>query len=236
MTMNKLVHKNSTKRMLAVKKFIKEYRAMSVLEKEHPWLSLLLLEILENKNKEKIGGGIETKLKNLEDEEVKIIGAALNFIVASSVNESVGVDSWISKYGSMKELSTEHKFLIPMIKTVATRIATAVDWLMISRACATGMLSVVDMASDIYMINFYYQTGQTFYANATFIFIFCSLLIQCFAILTLYKDDKKAVRRELIYVLTLQKTGRARFQVLKQEKNQGCALDPVMEYLCVSIS
>jgi hypothetical protein len=97
---------------------------------------------------------------------VRIIGAALNFIVAGSVNESVGVDSWIRKYGSMKELCTEHKFLLPMLKTVAKRIATEVDWLMISRAVGTGMISIVDMASDIYMILFYYRTGEVFYANA----------------------------------------------------------------------
>ena len=55
----------------------------------------------------------------MEDDEAKLIGSALMLIVASSVNESTGVRTWIDKCAAMKELCNEHQFLIPMLETVA---------------------------------------------------------------------------------------------------------------------
>jgi hypothetical protein len=41
------------------------------------------------------------------------------------------------------------------------------------------------------------------------------------------------MKRELLSVFTLVKVGRAQFQVLKQEKNQGSSMDAGMEYIFV---
>ena len=231
----RMMHYGRNHHERGVQKFVTDYKALNQIAQKYIWLTILFCEIAEESNE--YGArltahqkNIETKLNCLEDDEAKIIGAALMLIVASSVNASTGVRIWIDKYAAMKELCTEHQFLIPLFETVATRMATKVDWKMMSKACVTGLISILDMASDIYMIWFYYQTDQVFYGNATLIEIVRCILLQCLAVSGLYKNDKKAMKQELFNVLTFVKVGRAQFQVLKQKDNQGCNVPAELEY------
>jgi hypothetical protein len=131
----------------------------------------------------------------------------------------------------MKELTSEHKYLVPMLKVMANRIATRVDWIMIARASMTGLMSILDIYTDIYMVYFFFRTGQDFYATFTLTSILICLFLQCMAIYFMYKHDTKAMKRELINALTFVKIGRAQFQVMKKSPNQGSQTDEVLEYI-----
>jgi hypothetical protein len=247
----------------AVKQFINEYKAMSELLKNFNWMDIVLVEIL-NKVTKKIEK-IESKLDCLEKEEARLIGAALVTIVAKSINEHAGVNDWIEKYPSMKELCIRHKFIAPMMEVIATQTSREVNWKMLVRAASKAFISFFDLITDLYMIYFYFSNDQASFgksrlsllfstcciysssltllffslllllillvvlAFATIAMILMSLIMQTSVIFFLYQGDKKAMKRELFYVLSLVKGSRLQLQVLKGEDTQGCSIEVASE-------
>jgi hypothetical protein len=214
-----------------VQRFIESYQSMKLLARKYPWFKVLLMEILKNKKYGSSVESINTKLNSLESSEARRIGAAMIPIIASSVNESTGVQSWMNKYVSMKELCEKHEFVVPLMTTIATRINRKVDWKMKLQAILAGGLSLLDVFTDIYMIYFYYSTGKNWYGAATISCLLLSLFLQCFFVLIAYKSNRKAMLRELFYTVTFVKAGNAQLQVLKGEKNQDCSFDPEHELM-----
>jgi hypothetical protein len=212
----------------AVKQFISEHKAMSMLSKDLTSLDFLLVEVLNNVKAKKIEK-VPTQLECLENEEARQIGAALIAIVAKSINGNVGVHAWIEKYPSMFELSQRHKFIVPFFEILATQTVREVNWLMLLKAARKAFVSFFDLITDLYMIFFYFSNDQAEFALATVGMILLSLLMQCFAISCIYIGDKKALKREIFYVLTLSKGARIQLQVLKGENTQGCTMDSVVE-------
>jgi hypothetical protein len=152
----------------AVRQFIREYKAMSMLSKDFAWIEVMLVKIL-NKVKGRKIENVVSKLESLENEEALQIGAALITIVSKSINENVGVKAWIEKYPSMKELCERHKFVSPMMEVVATQTVRNVDWKMLLRAISKAFISFFDLATDIYMIYFYFSNDQSSFGKSLFL-------------------------------------------------------------------
>jgi hypothetical protein len=152
---------------------------MSMLSKEFTWIEILLVEILSKVKIRKIDK-VESKLHCLENEEARIIGAALITIIAKSINESVGVHDWIEKYPSMSELCERHPFIAPMVEIIATQTVREVDWKMLLEAAANTFASFFDLFTDLYMIYFYYSNNQAGFATATIGMLLMSLVTQVF--------------------------------------------------------
>jgi hypothetical protein len=126
---------------------------------------------------------VNSKLECIENEEARQIGAALIAIVATSINETVGVKAWIEKYTSMKELSERHSFLVLMMEVIATQTVREVNWMMLLKAARKAFLSFFDLITDLYMIYFYFTNNQASFGIATIVTILMSLVMQCFVIL-----------------------------------------------------
>ena len=132
----RMMHYGRNHHERGVQKFVTDYKALNQIAQKYTWLTILLGKIFEESNEygarlTESQKNIETKLNCLEDDEAKIIGASLMLIVASSVNGGAGIRIWIDEYTTMRELCTEHQFLIPLFETVATRMSTKVDSKMI---------------------------------------------------------------------------------------------------------
>ena len=175
-----------------VQRFIESYQSMKLLARKYPWFKVLLMEIVRKNKKYRTSvDSISTKLNNLESSEARRIGAAMIPMIASSVNETTGVQSWMNKYVSMKELCEKHEFVVPLMTTIATRINRKVDWKMKLQAILAGGLSLLDVFTDIYMVYFYYSTGEYSYGAATITCLLSSLLLQFIWVLIFYKSIGK---------------------------------------------
>jgi hypothetical protein len=214
-----------------VKQFVSEYKAMSILSKEFTWIESMLGEIFLKVRSGKKIDKVESKLECLEEDEARCIGSALIAIAAKSINENVGVNAWIEKYPSMKELCERHKFIALMMEVIATQTVREVNWMMLLEAAASTAVSFFDLITDLYMIYFYFTNDQSGFAIATIGMILMSILMQCFAVFLSYQGDNKAMKRELFYVMTLTKGGRIQLQVLKGENTQGCVVPASLEMM-----
>jgi ribosomal protein L14 len=150
----------------AVKRFISEYKAMSMLSNEFTWIEVMLVEILSKKVMTRKAKKVESKLECLENEGARQIGTALIAIVVKSINENVGVHDWIEKYPSMKTLCERHSFIAPMMEVVATQTVRAVDWMMLVEAAGNTAVSFFDLATDLYMIYFYFANDQASFGKS----------------------------------------------------------------------
>jgi hypothetical protein len=65
--------------------------------------------------------------------------------------------------------------------------------------------------------------------------ILMSLFMQCFVIFIMYQGDKRAMKQQLFYVLSLVKGGRLQLQVLKGENTQGCSKEVASEMVIFEI-
>jgi hypothetical protein len=92
-------------------------------------------------------------------------------------------------------------------------------------------LSIFDLISDLYMIYFYFSNDQSEYAIGTLSMIVMSLVMQCFVIFAMYRQDVKAMKREMFYTLTLVKGGRTQLNLLKGVDTQGCNLEIAYELI-----
>jgi len=151
--------KGETKVGARVRGMFERYVGLKEAGERWEFLEPLLVRVMQNKLR--MGGEVKTKLCSVSAKEGPVVGRGLAMAMATNLTAEAGVDEWILKYRSLKELDREEVWFRPMMNVVAKRLLGEVSWGLKMRVIMGAGLSILDMATDIFVIVGYMRKPET---------------------------------------------------------------------------
>ena len=214
---------------IGVDEFLYISVAMRSFLEQRPWFRSLLHTIAANQVA--AATTVMTSLDNMNDQDAVQLGKGLSTIIISNTESPAAIDHWIAQNGCLGELEEKYswtrKFFIEFAKY---NLATS-NFGLVARVCVGAVLSVVDLATDIFMTVQFFQTkGQEGYGRVNAILIGLTLGIQ---ILTNYAQNHRKLGvfvRETAVILSGFKPAVDAYRVgagIEQEQHQ--TVEPLAE-------
>ncbi|GMI24568.1 hypothetical protein TeGR_g5832 [Tetraparma gracilis] len=214
--------------------FVDRTAALRSVQDEFPWFETLLLEALRNRLR--LQKGSSKALADFKEEDARKAGRAFANALVANVTPVAAVDEWVMTYPALGELELRFPFVRPMMNAVASEILAQVPWGVKFRAYLGAGVSVVDGASDAYMVKKFYEMGNTGAAEGLLAMVGGNLAMQMLNVYTanegLKKDKGRTMLRELLYVVTFVRPGVDAHRVASgAEQLPGAATTPLQEML-----
>mmetsp|Transcript_6163 Transcript_6163/g.12231 ORF Transcript_6163/g.12231 Transcript_6163/m.12231 type:complete len:592 (+) Transcript_6163:1-1776(+) len=207
----------------------KESAALREVVKKYPWFLTLLKrarlgELARNRS-------VSTKLVCIEEKHATAIGNNLTPCLKSRKVILAGVDQWKLQNRAVGELFEEFPWMEDMFVALGKGVVKSAPWGMMFRVIFGALTSLLDLGTDIYVTNMFWNDGKWGYFVASCVSLSVSIGIQ---LLLVYGQNRKLgwqrVFMEAIPVLTGLKPAVDAYHVakgLKQKK--GTSLDTISE-------
>ncbi|GMI18901.1 hypothetical protein TeGR_g14830 [Tetraparma gracilis] len=201
---------------------------------EHPWLEVLLVEVM--RNRVRVPKGCAKAPAEITEEDARKIGRALANALIANVSGEAAVDEWVMTYPALGELEQKYTFMRPMMGAIAGDILAQVAWGVKFRAYLGAGMSAADALSDAYMINQFYEKGNTGTAKSLLVMVGANIAYQTFVVYVQTQGLKKKKWRtmlfEMLTVITFTKPGIDAYRVASgAEQLAGAAVDPLNEMI-----
>ncbi|GMI58148.1 hypothetical protein TeGR_g1628, partial [Tetraparma gracilis] len=196
-------------------------------------LDELLLNILRNEMS-KADLNIRSPLASLTGNEAARIGSAFASIIVTNATPANAVDEYLRVFPAVRDLAKEFPWFVPMLSAIAQELLHDSSLGVAVRAYGTAAMSIMDQASDTYVIYLLFQEGRTGIAFAFACMIAANLLFQVLIVGINFRKKEKHRRRtivlELLSIVTFIKHGWDAYKVASGEtKEQGVAFEPLQE-------
>jgi len=150
--------------------------ALKDFSEENDWFKPFMRAVVRNKLRK--ANDVSRKLINLSPREASSIGGGLAMALLSNITSDAAVDDWVYRFPALVDFDEQLVWFRPMMNTIAKRLLSESGWGLRMRLYSGAFLSVMDMISDIAMINQYFNEGNDFYAKAILISIVLNLAFQ----------------------------------------------------------
>jgi len=222
-----LLSKNRTKKMKEqrVKHFFEEFLAMKKMKIEHPFFETMIHTLIVGDKEEK-GRHIEGKLAVLTVHDGNHLGASFLKFLNITATEEGAFASWVKKYPAMNELSTNHEFFKPLMLTLGKAIRTSATWQKLGLSIGVALMSMLDVATDIYTIAIYRSRGLHEKAYLMTVFVTLSIGLQLTMVVAVHHKNKRKLLIELFGTVTFTKPAFNKFRVLTNAKMEHHAIMP----------
>ena len=155
---------------------ISEFCALKELVKLYPWLPTLLAAVLRNQLRRPMS--VSSTLAKLSMADAERIGDGLTALLAISPNAEHAVHEWLLQTPAMSEMQLKYRWFTPFMEQIAEQLFTTVGWGVQLRVAVCGLLTYVDVASDIKVTCGYFAKGQVSAAHMSLGFIACNVALQ----------------------------------------------------------
>ena len=155
---------------------ISEFCALKELVKLYPWLPTLLAAVLRNQLRRPMS--VSSTLAKLSMADAERIGDGLTALLAISPNAEHAVHEWLLQTPAMSEMQLKYRWFTPFMEQIAGQLFTTVGWGVQLRVAVCGLLTYVDVASDIKVTSGYFANGQVSAAHMSLGFIACNVALQ----------------------------------------------------------
>jgi len=224
-----LLSKNRTKKMKErrVKHFFEEFHAMRTMKTELPFFEKMIQAVVEGENgKEEKGRRNEGKLAVLTVHDGNQMGASFLESLNNTATEEGAFASWVRKYPAMNELSTNHEFFKPFMLTIGKEIRHAATWHKLGLSIGAALMSMFDVATDVYTIAIYRGIGKYKIAELMTLFVMLSLALQLVMVAAVHHKNLRIMLIEMFGTVTFTKPAFNKFRVLTNAKMRGHAIMP----------
>jgi hypothetical protein len=185
----------------------KKYTALREIGKKYAFFEDMMVNVLQNQLRP--ARYFSVSLCNVSAKEGRAIGSGLAISLASALTAQAAVDEWICKYPALVELDREEVWFRPMMNTVTFRLLGEVSWGLKARVFVGAGLSILDMASDIYMIISFLRTGDgTWFGFALLGMLMASVVMQLVIVILQNKGRPWNMLKGALIVLTGLKPGK----------------------------
>jgi hypothetical protein len=202
----KHVRKGEKKVDVRVRDIFRRYKGLRQAAAKYEFLEGLMTRVVRNQLRPP--STVSAKLCNLTLKNGSTIGRGLAASLATNLTAEAAVDEWIGKYRALQELDRAEIWFRPMVEAVACRLLSEVPWGMKMRVFIGAFLSIVDMASDINVIIYYFVAAQNSYAWGLVGMIVASLSVQLLMVYVQHKMKPMRLLKEIVIVLTGLKPGK----------------------------
>jgi hypothetical protein len=157
------------------------------------------------------------------------------FMMASATAADAA-DEFIMTYLALRELDIEYAWFRPMLTAIATELMSAVAWGVKVRAYLGAGVSAADALSDAYMINEFYEMGDTGTAKGLLAMVGANLAFQTIVVLAqsygLKKNKWRTMLFEMLTVVAFVKPGIDAHRVASgAEQPPGAKFSPLIEMI-----
>ena len=148
----------------------------------YAWLEAMLGAVVHNKLR--IAADMDCKMCDVSVREGRTVGCGLAMALATNLTAEAGVQDWIGRYRCLGELDRAEVWFRPMMNVVGERLLGEVGWGLKMRVIVGAGLSIMDMATDMFMIVKYMGAEETRGYGFSLLWmvsgsILCQLLMVC---------------------------------------------------------
>ena len=154
------------------------------------------------------------------------LGASFLKFLNVAATEEGAFASWVKKHPAMNELSTNHKFFKPLMLTLGKATRTSANWQKLGLSIGAALMSMLDVATDIYTIAIYRGLGKHETADLMTFFVVLSLALQLLLVVAIHHRNKRKMLIEMVGTVTFTKPAFNKFRVLTNAKIKGNAIMP----------
>ena len=234
---SKLLSKNRTKKMKEqrVKNFFEEFHAMRSMKIEHPFFEKMIRAVIVGENRMEKGRHSEGKLAVLTVRDGNHLGASFLKFLNVAATEEGAFASWVTKHPAMHELSlsANHKFFKPLMLKIGKNIRHTATWHKLAKSIVAALMSLLDVATDIYTIAIYRSLGKHDTADLMTLLLLLSLALQLFFVVFIHHRNKNKLLIEMLGTVTFTKPAFNKFRVLTNAKMKGHAIMPPVTEMMV---
>jgi len=195
-----------------MRELFKKHKGLGEIAKKHEFFQPMMVRVVENKLRP--AGTVNTPLCDLSKREGGVMARGLAMAMASNLTAEAGVDQWLLQHSALIQFDKEEAFFRPMMNVVGKRLLGEVSWGLKMRVIMGAGLSVLDMATDVFVIMGYMGEEETRgYGWILLWMIAGSLAIQL--LVAFGQNRKKPLKMlgEMLIVLTGMKPGFDAFSV-----------------------
>jgi hypothetical protein len=183
----------------------------------------------------KMSSKVVTRAATLTGGEATRIADAFALLLLSNVTSDAAVDEWILAFPALKDLDEEFSWFRPMIEGLAASLLAETPFGVKLRAYSGAALSMLDMASDSYIISDMFASGRLEMAAALLLMVLANIVWQ---LVFVWLQNRKVRRRnngwmmlrECLYVVTFVKPGVEAHRIASgKEELPGAAVSPLAE-------
>jgi len=175
-----------------VKEVVESHQGMRELSKQYPWLVHLLEEAVLGVLV--INRPISSPLVRITTKEATTIGRNITPALKARKTAEAGLYQWKMQNPAMVELFDDYPWFESLLTVVASEVIKVAPWGLFWRVFIGAALSLVDIISDIVMINLFFNTpGQEAFAYATLAMVCMNMLIQLTVVFVQYRGARKIV-------------------------------------------
>ena len=156
------------------------------------------------------------------------LGASFLKFLSFAATEEGAFASWAKKYPAMNELSLSpnYKFFKPLMLTLGKATRTSANWQKLGLSIGASLMSMLDVATDIYTIIFYHSLGKHSSADLMTMYVVLSLALQLIITNIIHSRNKKQMLVELFATVTYTKSGINYWRLYTNAKQYGHEMVP----------
>jgi hypothetical protein len=178
---------------------------------------------------------ITSRADTLTESEAMKIACKFPLLLLSNVTSDAAVDEWILSWPALRDLDEEFSWFKPMIEGIAEELLAQTPFGVKLRAYGGAAMSMLDMASDTYVVIDMMNAERVLLATALLTMIAANILIQLIIVWAQNrtverKNNGLLTLREGLYVVTFIKPGVDAFRLTSgQEQLPGSVFSPLEE-------
>jgi hypothetical protein len=227
--------RGTSKYQSRVASVVKSHVALKEFSALHFWFPSLVAGMLSRKLSDMTF--ISTKLENLSNREAMQIGRSFSVPLRARKSAQAGCDVWINEYPALVFLAKSERFFVAFAQTVGQRKIETAPWGLFWKVGVGAVLSVLDVATDVYAIANFTLRRKEGYARAVIAGVSVSIAIQ---LLIVYGNGKKRgmkhVMKEAMIVLSGVKPAVDAFRVIGgAAAHEDDTFDPMYELILAKV-
>ncbi len=154
------------------------------------------------------------------------LGASFLKFLNVAATEEGAFASWEKKHPAMNELSTNHKFFKPLMLKIGKATRTSANWQKLGLSIGAALMSMLDVATDIYTIVIYRGLGKHETADLMTLLVLLSLALQLLLVAAIHHKILRIMLIEMLGTVTFTKPAFNKFRVLTNAKMESHAIMP----------
>ena len=183
-----------------------KHRGLREIGEKHRFFFPMIVRVVENKLRK--ASDVNTKLCDVSKKEGRAIGATLALAIATNLTPEAGVDEWILKQPALRQFDKEEIWFRRMMNVVAKMLLGEVSWGLKMRVCSGAGLSILDMATDLFVIVTYMRAEETRgYGYSLMGMLALSMLLQLALVFAQNKEKPLLTVKEMLIVISGMKPG-----------------------------
>jgi hypothetical protein len=191
----------------SVRVCIEKYRALRELRSCYPWIETMLVEILRNKLQPSFGHTAATSLAQVTLEQGGNIGKSFIIVLVWYGQAAPATQAWVRRYVALSQLHALHPWVFVMVEQIATVLLKKASLGIHIRVLFCGMLTYLDLGSDILVAKQYLESGEVTGAMLTISFLALNLILQVALCVVQNYRSPAQMWQEIGYSLILLKPG-----------------------------